>query len=144
MFDGWMGSSKPRLGWVVIGAPGVLALVAIGVPLVSLLYVGVFLLCPLIMAGMHGGHGQSRGHEGPWRAARRGVGATISGDPGAPRRGGPDVTWMLARQRMTRTSARSSSNAYRVDQILGGAPRTRPDDQQTSRSSGRGFTAGEP
>ena len=54
------GRSRIRPGWLVVAGVGLLALVAAGVPLVSLLYVGVLLLCPLLMAGMHGGH---RGHD---------------------------------------------------------------------------------
>ncbi|MEX2556097.1 MAG: hypothetical protein WEB06_10735 [Actinomycetota bacterium] len=33
------------------------ALWAFGVPLATILLVGVWLLCPLMMMGMHGGHG---------------------------------------------------------------------------------------
>lgn len=58
-----MGRTKIRPAWLVAAGLAVLALVAVGVPLVSLLYVGILLLCPLLMAGMHGGHGQAHGHE---------------------------------------------------------------------------------
>ncbi len=60
--------------WLVTAGLAVVALVALGVPLVSLLYVGVLLLCPLLMMRMHGGgHGHTEGpgpqhghsHEGP-------------------------------------------------------------------------------
>jgi len=54
---------KLRPTWFVVAGLAVLALVAFGVPLVSLLYVGILLLCPLLMAGMHGGHGPAHGHE---------------------------------------------------------------------------------
>ena len=57
------GGMKIRPAWIVAAGLAVLALVAAGVPLVSLLYVGILLLCPLLMASMHGGHGQAHGHE---------------------------------------------------------------------------------
>ena len=60
-----MGGMRIRPTWFVAAGLAVLALVAMGVPLVSLLYVGILLLCPLLMAGMHGGHGQAHGHEHP-------------------------------------------------------------------------------
>jgi hypothetical protein len=56
-----MGGTRIRPAWVVAAGLAVLVLVAFGIPLVSLLYVGILLLCPLMMAGMHGGHGQ--GHD---------------------------------------------------------------------------------
>lgn len=53
-----MGGMKIRPAWVVAAGLAVVALVALGVPLVGLLYVGVLLLCPLLMMSMHGGgHG---------------------------------------------------------------------------------------
>jgi len=55
--------TKIKPAWLVAAGLAVLALVALGVPLVSLLYVGILLLCPLLMAGMHGGHGQAHDHE---------------------------------------------------------------------------------
>lgn len=58
------GRTRIRPAWIVAAALAVLLLVAFGVPLVSLLYVGILLLCPLMMAGMHGGHGQVHAHEG--------------------------------------------------------------------------------
>jgi hypothetical protein len=57
-----MGRTRIRPAWIVAAGFAVLALVAAGVPLASLLYVGILLLCPLLMAGMHGGHGQAHGH----------------------------------------------------------------------------------
>ena len=74
-----MGRSRIRPGWLVVAGLGVLPLVAAGVPLVSLLYVGVLLLCPLLMAGMHGGHGRAPGHEGHTEEPDR----AGSSDPGA-------------------------------------------------------------
>ena len=73
-----MGGMKIRPTWFVAAGLAVLA-VAMGVPLVSLLYVGILLLCPLLMAGMHGGHGQAHDHEHPDRPDR-----VESSDPGAP------------------------------------------------------------
>lgn len=58
-----VGRTRIRPAWIVAAGLVVLALVALGVPLVSLLYVGVLLLCPLLMAGMHGGHGQGHDHD---------------------------------------------------------------------------------
>lgn len=51
-----------RPGWLAVAGFAVLALLAAGVPLASLLYVGVLLLCPLLMAGMHRGHGSAYRH----------------------------------------------------------------------------------
>ena len=56
------GRSRIRPGWLVVAGVGLLALVAAGIPLGSLLYIGVLLLCPLLMAGMHGGHHRAQGH----------------------------------------------------------------------------------
>lgn len=58
-----IGGTRIRPAWIVAAGLVVLALVALGIPLVSLLYVGVLLLCPLLMIGMHGGHGQNHDHE---------------------------------------------------------------------------------
>ncbi len=74
-----MGGSRIRPGWLVAAGLAVLALVAAGVPLVSLLYVGILLLCPLLMAGMHGGHGQAHSDE----AHAEEPGRIGSPDPGA-------------------------------------------------------------
>ena len=74
-----MGRSRIRPGWLVAAGLGLLALVAAGVPLVSLLYVGVLLLCPLLMAGMHGGHRQAQDHD----AQADGSEGAGSSDPGA-------------------------------------------------------------
>jgi hypothetical protein len=65
MDDRKKGGMQIRPAWIAAAGLGVLALAAGGVPLVSLLYVGLLLLCPLLMAGMHGGHGRASGHEGP-------------------------------------------------------------------------------
>jgi hypothetical protein len=81
-----MGKSRIRPAWIVAAGLAVLALLAIGVPLVSLLYVGILLLCPLLMAGMHGGHGghgghgQAHGHD----AYPEEPGRVESTDPGGP------------------------------------------------------------
>ena len=72
------GGSRIRPGWLVVAGIGLLALVAAGVPLVSLLYVGVLLLCPLLMAGMHGGHRHAQGHD----ARAKGPEEAGSSDPG--------------------------------------------------------------
>lgn len=56
-----MGRTRIRPAWIVAAGLAVLAFVAAGVPLVSLLYVGALLLCPLLMAGIHGGHGHAHG-----------------------------------------------------------------------------------
>ncbi len=56
------GGAKIGPGWFVAAGLAVLGLVAVGVPLVSLLYVGILLLCPLMMAGMHRGHGPEHTH----------------------------------------------------------------------------------
>lgn len=58
------GRTRIRPAWIVAAALAMLVLVAFGVPLVSLLYVGILLLCPLLMVGMHGGHGQAQSHVG--------------------------------------------------------------------------------
>lgn len=64
-----------RPSWVVLGALGVLGLIVLGIPLATLLYIGVLLLCPLMMVGMHAGHG---GHD----ASPDGHGDHVSGDGG--------------------------------------------------------------
>lgn len=47
---------------VLLGVTAAMAAVVLfGVPLGSVLYLGVPLLCPLMMIGMHGGH-RHRGH----------------------------------------------------------------------------------
>lgn len=57
-----IGRFKIRPSWVVAAGLAVLALVAAGIPLGSLLSLGVLLLCPLLMWSMHGsGHGQGHG-----------------------------------------------------------------------------------
>lgn len=62
---------RRRVGWVVglAGALGV-AVLLFGVPLGTALSVGVLLVCPLLMHGMHG-HGASGGHEGGASPAAR-------------------------------------------------------------------------
>jgi Na+/glutamate symporter len=51
----------PGLAVAVVAA--VLAVGLFGVPLGSVLFVGLLLLCPLMMMGMHGGHGAPRGSD---------------------------------------------------------------------------------
>lgn len=61
-FGGW----KLRPGWFVAAGLGAVGLLALGVPLGSLLFVGVLLRCPLLMMSMHGaGHGQGHGSDRP-------------------------------------------------------------------------------
>jgi hypothetical protein len=50
-------SWRIRPSWVVLGVLGALGLIVLGFPLATLLYLGVLLLCPLMMVGMHAGHG---------------------------------------------------------------------------------------
>lgn len=58
--DGHGGFGKIRLAWIGVAVGAVGGLVALGVPLVALLFIGALLLCPLMMVGMHGGeHGQT-------------------------------------------------------------------------------------
>lgn len=88
-----MGGIKIRPAWIVAAGLAVLALVAVGVPLGTLLFVGVLLLCPLLMAGMHGGHGQAHDHEThsaePGRADPSDSGPPGTRTAGPPREGGP-------------------------------------------------------
>lgn len=63
MDHGGMSRAKIKPVWLVASGLAVLALVSAGVPLGSLLFVGILLLCPLLMAGMHGGHGHGGGHD---------------------------------------------------------------------------------
>lgn len=88
-----IGKTKIRPAWLVAAGLAVLALVALGVPLVSLLYVGILLLCPLLMAGMHGGHGQDHGHEAhtedPERVESSDPAASGTRTPRPPVEGGP-------------------------------------------------------
>jgi hypothetical protein len=47
-----------NMKWLVVGAPiALVALVSAGIPLASLLPFAIVLACPLMMMGMHGGHG---------------------------------------------------------------------------------------
>src|SRR3990172_2560895 len=73
-----MGGTRIGPAWIVAAGLAVLAFVALGVPLASLLYVGVLLLCPLLMAGMHGGHRHAQGHD----ARAKGPEEAGSSDPG--------------------------------------------------------------
>ena len=55
-----------RLEMIVLAGLGAAALVVLGiVPLRTVLSLGVFLICPLIMLGMHRVHGHSGMHGGP-------------------------------------------------------------------------------
>lgn len=48
---------------VLLGVTAAMAAVVLfGVPLGSVLYLGVLLLCPLMMIGMHGDHGHRGNH----------------------------------------------------------------------------------
>lgn len=55
------------IGLVALGVAGALAL---GVQPGTLLAIGFVLICPLMMFGMHGGHGHA-GHESRTSSARR-------------------------------------------------------------------------
>lgn len=74
-----VGGTKIRPAWFVIAAMAVLALIAAGVRLASLLSFGILLLCPLLMLGMHRGHGREHGH-----GADDHTGGHVASDPGAP------------------------------------------------------------
>lgn len=67
------GTFRPPVGILAAIGAAVVAVGLFGVPLGTVLLVGLFLLCPLMMAGMHGGghsHGQAGGsHEGHSQAA---------------------------------------------------------------------------
>jgi hypothetical protein len=65
MTDEPRGRLRIRPSWIVLGGLGVVGLVLVGFPLGSLLYGGILLLCPLMMAGMHGGHGKHGGDASP-------------------------------------------------------------------------------
>lgn len=53
------GVSMIRPGWLAVAGLAVPALLTVGVPMAGLLYVGVLLLCPLLMADRHRGHGSA-------------------------------------------------------------------------------------
>lgn len=56
-------TDQRRIWWIVAGAVVVaIAVGAFGAPLGTVLLVGVLLLCPLMMMGMHGGHESHAGH----------------------------------------------------------------------------------
>lgn len=80
-----------RPAWLVAGGLAAIALIAVGVPLASLLYVGILLLCPLVMLGMHRGHGQRHGHgthaDGPGHGGSD-RGSPPTNAPGSTREGG--------------------------------------------------------
>lgn len=69
-----------RIWWLAAGA--VAAAIAAGVSLSTVLLVGFLLLCPLAMAGMHGG---GHSHDGSDRRASDG---STEGDPTAGQAGG--------------------------------------------------------
>ncbi|MBI3647585.1 MAG: hypothetical protein HY240_02330 [Actinobacteria bacterium] len=84
---------KIRPTWVVAAGSAVVALVALGVPLVGLLYVGVLLLCPLLMMSMHGGgdgHGAggSPGTRADVHGSGHGPASTNPDEPEARKEGG--------------------------------------------------------
>ncbi len=53
--------TKTRTVLVVVGGAALLALTVFKVPLATVLLVGVWLVCPVMMMGMHGGHGHGNG-----------------------------------------------------------------------------------
>ncbi|HLB62826.1 MAG TPA: hypothetical protein VJN50_08880 [Actinomycetota bacterium] len=59
------GSSRPRVQTIVLVALGAAAVAVgiFGIPLGTVLLVGVWLLCPLLMMGMHGDHAHTPGSE---------------------------------------------------------------------------------
>jgi len=61
-----MAYSKTQIGSFLAGAAviAVVAVVGFGVPLGTLLIIGLVLCCPLMMLGMHGG-GHAHGGESP-------------------------------------------------------------------------------
>ena len=67
------GTFRPPVGILAAIGAAAVAVGLFGVPLGTVLLVGLFLLCPLMMAGMHGdghSHGQAGGsHEGHSPAA---------------------------------------------------------------------------
>jgi len=88
-----IGGRKLRPGWLVAAALVGVGLVAVGIPLASLLSVGVLLLCPLLMMGMHGG-GHGHASDGSQEARGHAHGATGAPvpterlEPGTPQEGG--------------------------------------------------------
>lgn len=83
------GGRKLRPGWLVAAGLGVVLLLALGIPLGSLLYVGVLLLCPLLMMGMRGG-GHGHGSEGPPETHHRAHGSARA--PAPPDLEGPGTS----------------------------------------------------
>jgi hypothetical protein len=61
-----MAYSKTQIGGLLVAAVviAVIAVVGFGVPLGTLLIIGLVLCCPLMMLGMHGG-GHAHGGESP-------------------------------------------------------------------------------
>lgn len=47
-------------GFLLAGGVAAIGALALGVPLGAVFAIGLFLLCPLMMMGMHGGHGHGR------------------------------------------------------------------------------------
>ena len=58
-------STRPRAQTIVLVALGAAAVAVgiFGIPLGTVLLVGVWLLCPLLMMGMHGDHAHTSGSE---------------------------------------------------------------------------------
>ncbi len=86
--DGARRGLRIRPAWLVIGGVGVAAAIALGVPLASLLYVGVLLICPLLMMKMHGAGHDREDHAGHASApqASAAPGSRARGD--SPEEGG--------------------------------------------------------
>lgn len=69
--------TRARTVLMVVAALLALAVVLLGTPLEGILVLGLLLICPLIMVGMHGGHregdprsGRRAGHDGSSDASR--------------------------------------------------------------------------
>jgi hypothetical protein len=60
-----MERSRKYMPWLIVGALLFAGLALVGVPLGSLLVLGLVLMCPLMMMGMHmgSGHGEHAGSE---------------------------------------------------------------------------------
>ena len=64
--DGHGAFGKIRPAWIGVAIVAVGVMAALGVPLVALLFIGVLLLCPLMMVGMHGGEHDQATHDDTW------------------------------------------------------------------------------
>lgn len=76
--------TKPRTVVLVAAGLVVLAVTLSRIPLATVFSLGVLLICPLLMVGMHGGHGGGHHGEHPASADQRGADRSFHGHDDRP------------------------------------------------------------